>query len=189
MGGAVLAALAASSCCLGPLLLAALGLGGAGAFASVTRLRPAFLAITAVALGLGFYLTYRKTPAKGDSCGCERPRAGRLPRLMLWGATFFTVLLAASPTLLAKLSTGNSPVAPAGPLETAVVRVPGIDCEACAAPMRKAMTAAGGFDHLTLDLKGQTVTVFYQAGSNRPAAYLKAIEDVGWEPSLMEVTK
>src|SRR5262249_20618426 len=111
LGGAILAALAASSCCLGPLLVATLGIGGAGGFAAFGRFRPILLVFTALALGLGFYLTYRKPKLeRGDACGCDKPRAGRLPRLMLWGGTFFTVLLAVSPTLLAKLSAGHSQV-------------------------------------------------------------------------------
>src|SRR5579875_1214121 len=82
LGGAVLAALAASSCCIGPLILAALGIGGAGAFAVIGAYRPYILGVTAVLLAGGFYLTYRKPRASavgGDACGCEQPspKAGR----------------------------------------------------------------------------------------------------------------
>lgn len=184
----MLAALAASSCCLGPLILAALGLGGVGTVVSVARYRPLFLVVTAAFLGVGFYLTYRTPKSTGDACGCDQPKAGRLPRLMLWVAAFFTVLTAASPSLLAKLSKDQRTVAQ-GRVETAVLRVEGIDCEACAAPMRKALSTAGGFDRLTLDVKSQKVTVFYEPAANRPAVYLKAIEGLGYEPSLVEVKK
>lgn len=59
IGGAVLAALAASSCCLGPLLLAALGVGSAGAIAGLAAYRPYLLAGTALLLAVAFYFTYR----------------------------------------------------------------------------------------------------------------------------------
>ena len=47
VGGALLAALAASSCCIGPLVLAALGIGGAGAMSVLSAYRPYILILTA----------------------------------------------------------------------------------------------------------------------------------------------
>src|SRR5260221_14472583 len=89
LGGAILAAVAASACCIGPLVLAALGIGGAGAFAALGAYRPYILAGTAVLLAGGFYLTYRKPRAavEGDACGCEKPKASRAGRIGLWIAT------------------------------------------------------------------------------------------------------
>ena len=191
MGAALLAALAASSCCLGPVILAALGLGGAGVFAGVAAYRPLLLGVTAVFLGVGFYLSYRKPKVvQGDACGCERPKAGRLPRILLWVATVVTLLVAAAPPLLAKLSAPKDPMGqtPAsGPVATAAIRVDGIDCEACAAPIRKALVGAGGFNDLKLDVPTKMVTVSYVPGPGRPDIYLKAIDDLGYEAKLSSV--
>lgn len=60
VGGAILAALAASSCCVGPLVLVALGVGGAGGLAVMGAYRPYFLVGTATLRGTGYYLVYRK---------------------------------------------------------------------------------------------------------------------------------
>jgi mercuric ion transport protein len=93
IGGAIVAAFASSLCCLGPLLLAALGLGGAGLLAKLEAYRPYLAALTLFLLGAGFYLTYRRpelAPAVaggGRACGCELPRANRLGRVMLWIST------------------------------------------------------------------------------------------------------
>lgn len=92
IGGAVVAAFASSLCCLGPLLLAALGLGGAGLLVKLEAYRPYFATLTLVLLGAGFYLTYRRprlapaTAGEGPACDCELPRANRLGRVMLWVA-------------------------------------------------------------------------------------------------------
>src|SRR5260370_30475942 len=106
LGGAVLAAIAASSCGIGPLILAALGIGGAGAFASLAAYRPHILMVTAVLLAGGFYLTYR-TPkiVEGEACGCEslKPKASRAARLGLWIATALVVVIAPAPPLRATL--------------------------------------------------------------------------------------
>jgi mercuric ion transport protein len=93
IGGAVVAAFASSLCCLGPLLFAVLGLGGAGLLVKLQTYRPYFAALTLVLLGAGFYLTYRRprlapvTAAEGPACDCELPRANRFGRVMLWVAT------------------------------------------------------------------------------------------------------
>ena len=60
--GGVLGALAASSCCLLPLALFSLGIGGAwiGNLTALAPLQPIFVAITLGLVGYGFWLAYRQ---------------------------------------------------------------------------------------------------------------------------------
>jgi mercuric ion transport protein len=92
--GSVLAAFLASACCVGPLVLALLGLGGAGFLVKFEPYRPYFIALTFTLLGSGFYLTYRgprvapaTADAGGPACDCPAPRTNRAGRVMLWVAT------------------------------------------------------------------------------------------------------
>jgi len=63
--GAIGSAIAASICCLGPLALAVLGLGGGALLLKFEPYRPYFLIVTALFLGAAFYLTYRRArPAR-----------------------------------------------------------------------------------------------------------------------------
>lgn len=91
----IVAAIAASACCVGPLVFALLGIGGAGLLVKFEPYRPIFTVVTLALLGAGFYFTYRKPKAaaagQGDACGCERPKANRAGRIMLW---FAAVLVA-----------------------------------------------------------------------------------------------
>ncbi len=109
VGGAIVAAFAASLCCLGPLLFAALGLGGAGLLVKFEAYRPYFAALTLMLLGAGFYLTYRRprlapaTGAAGGACECELPRANRFGRSTLWIATVVVAGILAFPYLAAVL--------------------------------------------------------------------------------------
>jgi mercuric ion transport protein len=187
LAGAVVAAIAASSCCIGPLLLAALGIGGAGAFAAIAAYRPSILAVTAALLAGGFYLSYRKPKvAEGDACGCEspKPKANRAARFGLWIATALVVVFAAAPPLLAAVShAAPVPVQARHPVQQAVLSVQGLDCEACAAPIRSALTKVGGFQDLRLDLKAQTVAVTYEPAPGRLQAYVAAIGSLGYEVS------
>ncbi len=204
--GAVLAALAASSCCIGPLVLAALGIGGAGALAALGAYRPYILGVTAVLLMSGFYLTYRKprparaasaapredgaVAADGDACGCEapNPKAGRAGRIGLWIATVMVVIFAAAPNLIACFAARGQPTAVAVTLgaavEHATLRVEGMDCEACAVHIRGALAKVGGFHDMTLDLKAQTIDVAYEPAAGRLEAYVAAINDLGYEASI-----
>ncbi len=105
IGGAVAAAFASSLCCLGPLVFAALGLGGAGLLVKMEAYRPYFAALTVVLLASGFHVTYRRpkaapaTAGGSPACECELPRANRFGRVMLWVATVLVALFLAFPHL------------------------------------------------------------------------------------------
>jgi mercuric ion transport protein len=92
--GGILGAIAASSCCVIPLILFSLGLGGAwiGNLTALAAYKPLFVAGTAAVLGYGFYLVYWK-PRRGcaDGAPCARPIPSRLIQLALWIATALVV--------------------------------------------------------------------------------------------------
>jgi len=88
--GGILGALAASACCIIPLVLFTLGISGAwiGNLAALAPYQRYSLAITAGFLGVGYYLVYRRpTVACDDGQACARPLPNRLVKLALWTAT------------------------------------------------------------------------------------------------------
>jgi len=94
--GGMLGALAASSCCIVPLVLFSLGISGAwlGNLTALAPYQPIFVAITLGFLGTGFYLVHlrpRRACAGGDTCA--RPLPNRIAKAGLWLAT---VLVAAA---------------------------------------------------------------------------------------------
>lgn len=88
--GGVLGAIAASSCCIVPLVLFALGVSGAwiGNLTALEPYQPIFIGITLAFLAVGYYLVYR-TPrtacAEGEACARPLPRRG--VKLALWVAS------------------------------------------------------------------------------------------------------
>ncbi|MBW6503218.1 mercury transporter MerT [bacterium] len=98
--GAVAAAIGASVCCLGPLLLLAAGVGGAwiGSLTAMEKYRPIWMAATLVLLGLAFARVYRKPKeaacASGSSCP---PNVGRGNKVLLWIVTAFVLGLLTLP--------------------------------------------------------------------------------------------
>jgi mercuric ion transport protein len=71
--GGILGALGASSCCIVPLILFSLGIGGAwiGNLTALAPYKPLFVAGTAGILGYGFYLVYWK-PGQACANGAAR---------------------------------------------------------------------------------------------------------------------
>lgn len=92
--GGILGALAASSCCIVPLVLFGLGIGGAwiGNLTALAPYKPLFVAATAGVLGYGFYLVYWKPRrACADDTVCARPISNWLVQLALWIATALVI--------------------------------------------------------------------------------------------------
>lgn len=88
--GGILGALAASSCCIVPLALFSVGIGGAwiGNLTALAPYKSLFVAGTMAVLGYGFYLVYwRPRRACADDAACTRPIPNRLVQLALWTAT------------------------------------------------------------------------------------------------------
>jgi mercuric ion transport protein len=88
--GGMLGAFASMSCCILPLVLFSLGIGGAwiGNLTALAPYQPIFVAITLGFLGAGFWLVYlRPKPACTDGEACARPLPGRLVKTSLWLAT------------------------------------------------------------------------------------------------------
>jgi mercuric ion transport protein len=93
--GGVLGALAASSCCILPLVLFGLGVSGAwiGHLTRLAPYQPYFIAGTAGCLGLGHWLRYRRRKrACGEGEACGRPLPDRSVTI---GLILATVLVAA----------------------------------------------------------------------------------------------
>lgn len=99
MVAAVIAAIGASLCCVGPLVLLALGIGGTwiSSLAALEPYRPIFIGITLVFLFLAFrklYLVPRQC-APGDACAV--PSTLRNQRIIFWIVTVLLIALLTFP--------------------------------------------------------------------------------------------
>ena len=92
--GGLLGALAASSCCILPLVLFGLGVSGAwiGNFTRLAPYQPWFIAATMAFLGYGYWLVYRSSRlACADGEACARPLPSRIVKAGLVLATILVV--------------------------------------------------------------------------------------------------
>lgn len=93
--GSLIAAVLASSCCIGPLLLVTLGVSGAwiGNLSALEAYKPYFVLIAIVFLAIGYWQVYIK-PKRAclDGEVCARPISDRLIKSVLWLATVLILL-------------------------------------------------------------------------------------------------
>src|SRR6266481_8711342 len=87
--GSVIAAVAASICCIGPLVAVMLGVGSLAAASGLQKWRPLFLGVTFVLLGVAWYLTYRKPRIEGcaEGTACATKPSAKAGKVVLWIAT------------------------------------------------------------------------------------------------------
>jgi mercuric ion transport protein len=95
----ILSAIGASICCVGPLVLLALGVSGAwiGSLTALEPYRPILIGVTVVFLGLAFYRLYVVRPACSPESACGNPRSLRRQRMAFWIVTVLVLGLIAVP--------------------------------------------------------------------------------------------
>ena len=97
LGG--LAAILASTCCLGPLVLIALGFSGAwiGNLTVLEPYRPLFIAVALVALYFAWRRIYRPVEKCQPGEVCALPQAKRLYKILFWVVAGLVLIALAFP--------------------------------------------------------------------------------------------
>ena len=180
----VLAAILAATCCVGPLILVAIGLGSGAVF--VGRYHWFFIigGIAVLTWAWAKYL-HEKTV-----CDCEhKPMAGgRSGMFTLLIATLLVLGFAglnisryvfASATALAPMQTqlGNG-------LNRVVISVEGLSCVTCEIPVRHALRRIGGVKSVDVNAATKTATVDYEPAKANPEQLMAAINSTGYRASL-----
>lgn len=95
MGG-IVTALLATVCCIGPALFILFGITGLGFLSMFEWLRPYFLGLTFVFVGIAYRYAY----GKGSNCGpggtCN-PGARKINRVLFWALVGFSIFGASFP--------------------------------------------------------------------------------------------
>jgi mercuric ion transport protein len=187
--GSIIAAFLASICCLGPLVLGGLGLGTV-LVATFAPLRPYFLGLSAVLLGLGFYLVYRKpklVPACQDETCPPRPPRKQAAKVMLWLAAAAVLALAFFPQYGSKLVEAGA--VPAGvkstELETSELKIVGMDCPVCASVIQRKLLETHGVVKANIDYRAGRATVQLDPSQISPGRLLEIVKSAGYKAFLL----
>lgn len=95
----LLAGIAASTCCVGPLILLTLGVSGSwiGNLSAMEPFRPVFIALTLIFFGLAYRRLYRQPQACAIGVPCAEPASLRRQRFIFWVAGALVLLVISFP--------------------------------------------------------------------------------------------
>ena len=187
IGASLIAGIAASLCCILPIVFALAGAGIVGASAFFAAWRPYLLGITFLLLGLGFYFAYRK-PKHACEPGsvCEKPATKRTGRIWLWITTAVVLIVAAfpyysEPVANLLLSTKASETRADTPrVNQASFAVEGMDCTACATAIEKKLKDLDGVQSAIVSYEQKRATVEFDASKVTIGRLEQAIRDAGY---------
>ena len=187
-GAGLLAALAASLCCITPLLAVVGGLGGAASsFAWLEPYRSYLVALTVGVLGFAWYRQLGPAPASTDCCVVPAKRSFMQSTGFLASITVLAALLLAFPYYGAKLypaakpSTAVATATAAAPIgQTRTYRIRGMTCEACAHHVEQAVQQVPGVQSVAVSYDQATAQVRYNGTQTQAIQVEKAINSTGY---------
>ena len=185
--GSLLGALLASACCIGPLLLGALGLGSLGFAAALAPLRPWFLGLTAALVAIGFYFAYRPRPAEACASDqvCARPASRRHQRFALWLVTALTVALASYPIWAARLTAPRANAVADKPENAVVVLdVQGMTCTACSGEIEAQLRGVPGVIRAVVSFDRRRAEITLSSGQSSVGQLFAAVEKAGYRATV-----
>ena len=215
---AIAAAILASACCWLPLAFLTFSISAAGLARFVVGARWVFVVIAVAALGLGFYMSYRRKAACTPGEPCAPSGLARFNRVMLW---VFAVLVLAFATfpyysgpLLRAVGAGgkNASVNSSSPAK-AVAKAPsattmaadttgaamtqfrlyayqikGMDCQECADGLQAVIAKMPGVKKATVSYQHGAAQVQAAAGFD-PQSVAKRISGIGYKTTLIRPAK
>ncbi len=215
---AIGAAILSSACCWLPLALLGLGVSAAGLSKFIVGARWIFVAVAVAALGLGFYMSYRRKAACSPGEACAPSGLARFNRVMLWVSAVLVLAFATFPyysePLLRAVGAGgkNASVNSSSPVKTVAkvssattmaanttgaamtqfrlyaYQINGMDCQECADGLQAAIAKIPGVKKATVSYQHGTAQVRAAAGFD-PQSVAKRISGIGYKTTLIPPAK
>lgn len=183
----VLAAIAASSCCIPPVIAAIAGAGGASSSLSwMEPYRPYLIGLAVLAIGYAWYAHLRSK--QEDDCGCdiEKPKWYQT-RTFLISITVFAILSISFPYYSGVFFSDNSiaVVAKQENIQKVEVQIEGMTCDACQNHVDHAVNELDGIVSVeTSYINGNSIIRFDKTQTNREEIK-KAVESTGYNATRL----
>ena len=192
-----LAAILASTCCLGPLVLVALGFSGAwiGNLTVLEPYRPLFIGAALVALFFAWKRIYRPVQAckPGEVCAIPQVRATYKLICWSWSRLDFPMSFHFSINqefIMKKLFASLALAAAVAPVwaatQTVTLAVPGMTCAACPITVKKALSKVEGVSKVDVGFEKREAVVTFDDTKASVQKLTKATADAGYPSSVKQ---
>lgn len=183
--GGIIAAIVASLCCIGPILIALVGIGSIGAFTVFESSRPYLIGITVILLGIAFYLVYKRREVKCEDGTCKIEDAGKWNKIGVWSATFLAVVSIAFPYLgVAPSAATNVAVQGKAIITLSIV---GMDCKACAKGVEGSLASIKGVRKANVEYELGKAEIEYDPAIVQPTAFVDRVKENGFTTTIREM--
>jgi len=182
----VVTAVAASLCCILPLVAGVTGVGTLAAAGEWERLRPYLLAVTALLLLAGLLLAYRDSKracAPGEACTAKGSS-----RWSVWSVACVTALVIAvaafpyySGAPVQAMSDEGAKKMDTGPVVTKIIFVSGMTCAACASGLEASFRNLPGVRKARVEYNAKRATITYDPAGLTEQVIRKLITDTGYQ--------
>ena len=181
----VIAALAASSCCIPPLIVSIAGIGGASSSLSwMEPFRPYLIGIAIIAIGYAWYAHLK--PKKVDDCGCEieKPKFYQ-KRSFLVGMTLFSIISITIPYYSHLIFPDNKKevvVDNDANIKKVEIQIEGMTCDACQNHVDFAVNELNGIVSVKTSYEKKNTVIVFDTTQTSIVEINQAINSTGYKP-------
>ena len=167
----IVAAIAASLCCIGPVIAVALGLSAFGLAATFESIRPYLLGLTFSFIGFAFYRAYRGQDEHSATGVCEKTGSRRAQMSFSWFGAAIVVLLAAFPnysgalwkTFGPRFQTAIATAATTQQNSLVVLAVDDLNCGGCVAAIQSTVSRLDGIHDVKFNYNDNTASITFDS--------------------------
>jgi len=180
----ILAAIAASSCCIPPVIAAIVGVGGAaGTLSWMEPLRPYLIGLAVIAIGYAWYSHLK--PKKDDDCGCEieKPKFYQTKGFLV-GITLFAAISITFPYYSGIFFGDNKKeviVVDKNDIQKINFKIDGMTCDACQNHVNHAVNELPGIIYVKTSYSEGNAVVEFDTTQINIMEIEKAINSTGYK--------
>ncbi|HXH99308.1 MAG TPA: mercuric transport protein MerTP [Sphingobacteriaceae bacterium] len=187
-GAGVFSAIAASLCCITPVLALISGASGmASAFSWMEAWRPYLIAVTVAVLVFAWYQKLRPIPDSSADCACETDEKPSFlnTKAFLGLVTILAFLMLTFPYygqfFYPKTESQSTTIVPPRNVEQIQFKVEGMTCESCQAHIEHSVKKLPGIVRVEANYTDGTATVQYDPSKSNKGQLVSAINETGYK--------
>ncbi|OIR01344.1 mercuric transport protein periplasmic component precursor [mine drainage metagenome] len=186
----ILAAAAASLCCITPVLALISGTSGiASTFSWMEPYRPYLLGITVVVLGFAWYQKLKPGKKNEVACDCEEDKPSFWQgKIFLGIVTVLAFMLMTFPkysyVFYPKIEKKDVIVIDKSNIREVKLNINGMDCEACTHSINHALSKLPGVLEYKTEYEKGTSTIKFDSSKTKQKEIISAVNETGYEALL-----